>query len=372
MVMASSRPSTTSYSVTWSSRTLQPSTPTKPTAGNVGSGTSPWPPSIVRPRSTTANWPSASEPLTGDGSGTCQRTRWSRDRLSNAMRDAHERLVRPQLAAVVLTSVGTVSSVRPARSAVRPRGHSKRRTTTSAPRSGPRPSVRISTDSGRSTSRSSARRAVVVAVAGIAAVDDAADAFEGRTAAAQPERAVVRDDHVDEPVREAPVCDLDRVGDRLRFDRAAVDLARPRVAEAPGAGTRATTRRRSAAWTTSCQVSSGRVAAAVATPPISSSTSSSGGSATRRRDDDPRGIGRGVGLARRSSGARTARGHGAGARKNSATSDRGSRTHRGPDRPGRSPASGPHGRPSARRPMTSRRDGDVELDEVVRGRPARG
>ena len=58
-VRASSRPSTSSYSVTWSSRTVAPATWTKPWAGKVGSGTSPCPASAVRPRSTTANWPSA-------------------------------------------------------------------------------------------------------------------------------------------------------------------------------------------------------------------------------------------------------------------------------------------------------------------------
>src|SRR6266545_4990377 len=75
-----------SYSSTWSKRTAAPPASTKPRAGKVASGTSPWPPSADVPRSTTANWPSANELAAGRASGTCRRTRWSRQGLSNDTR----------------------------------------------------------------------------------------------------------------------------------------------------------------------------------------------------------------------------------------------------------------------------------------------
>jgi hypothetical protein len=85
--MASSGGSvTSSYSVTWPSRTAAPPASTNPLAGKVGSGTSPWPPSAVVPRSTTANWPSADDPAAGRASGTWSRSRWSRQGLSTSTR----------------------------------------------------------------------------------------------------------------------------------------------------------------------------------------------------------------------------------------------------------------------------------------------
>ena len=124
----------TSYSVRWSSRTLSAVDGDEATGRERRQGTSPWPPSMVRPRSTTANWPSAREPATRPRERDVPADPVVAGSVVEA-RPARARTARRRGArASVTTSVGAVVDARADPSGVEARGQSYRRTIVQARR----------------------------------------------------------------------------------------------------------------------------------------------------------------------------------------------------------------------------------------------